>query len=397
VGRLSALWKASPRKVLVAMGGLIATAAVVMGSGANFNSTSANPSNVFSAGTIAHSNSKAGAAILTASNIVPKATETGTVDIRNTGTATGTFIVTHTNPIDTPASPGLSKTLTLTVQDLGDPTCSSGCAPAVQVYTGTISAMPASIALATYAPGATHRYQFTVAFPDGGSGGADNAYQNAATSIEYDWESTSSDRTTATTANTPAATVFTGSAAVRGGNLITTYPSGQVDMITGTGERRVLTGDPTASDYTITSNATLLSGAGYGVYVRASVDAATKLTGYCVQLDHGYSGGQIVVREVQSDFELSTPIANVPAPPGMVWYGVSHVFVVTVKGNTLNVALDGSQVINVPDLAAASATAVKSSWGVTMNITPPTAGGYGLRAWSDGLVSLQQMTTGSAG
>lgn len=396
VSRFGSLWRASPRRVLVAMGALIVAAAVAIGSGANFNSTSANPSNVFSEGTIAHSNSKANAAILTASNIVPGAAQTGTVDIKNTGSATGTFTVTHTNPLDTPPSPALSQKLTLTIQDLGDPACSSGCPPAVQVYAGTIYEMPSSIALATYAPGATHRYQFTVTFPDGGSGGADNAYQNTSTSTEYDWESTSSGSPTATTANPPATALFTSSAAVRGGNLITTYPSGQVDMITGTGERRVLTGAPTASDYTITSNATLLSGAGYGVYVRASIDAATRLTGYCVQLDHGY-GGQIVVREVQGDFELSTPIANIPVPAGMVWYGVQHVLVVIVKGNTMNVSLDGSQAINIPDLAAASATAVKSSWGVATTITPPTAGGYGLRAWNDGLVSLQQMTAGSAG
>jgi spore coat-associated protein N len=65
----------------------MAAAALAVGSGANFNSTSANPSNVFTAGTISRSNSKASAAILTASNIVPGNTATGTVDIKNTGTA----------------------------------------------------------------------------------------------------------------------------------------------------------------------------------------------------------------------------------------------------------------------------------------------------------------------
>jgi hypothetical protein len=64
-------------------------------------------------------------------------------------------------------------------------------------------------------------------------------------------------------------------------NQITTYPEGRVEMLTGSGggERRVLAGPSTATDYTVTSNATLRSGAGYGVYVRASVDSATKLTG----------------------------------------------------------------------------------------------------------------------
>ena len=182
---------------------------------------------------------------------------------------------------------------------------------------------------------------------------------------------------------------------VRGGNLITTYPDGRVDMIWGSGERRVHAGS-TASDYTVTSNATLLSGAGYGVYVRASVDAATKLTGYCVQLDRDYSGGQITVRQLQSDFELSSPIARLPVPTGFSWYGVPHTLGVTLKGNTMNVTLDGAQAIDVPDLTTASATAVAQSAGVTTAIVPPTTGGYGLRARGDGRVRLQQLTVGPA-
>jgi hypothetical protein len=62
----------------------------------------------------------------------------------------------------------------------------------------------------------------------------------------------------------------------------------------------------------------------------------------------------------------------------------------------MNVTLDGAQSISVPDLAGASATAVKASNGVTSSFPPPAAGGSGLRAWSDGLVTLQQMTVGPA-
>src|ERR1700734_2888742 len=116
--RMKSLWKASPRKVLLAFGALLVVAAVAVGSGANFNSTSANPSNVFTAGTISSSNSKASAAILTASNIVPGNTATGTVDIKNTGSASGTFPLSATPPVDTAGAPGgprLSKKLTLTI------------------------------------------------------------------------------------------------------------------------------------------------------------------------------------------------------------------------------------------------------------------------------------------
>jgi spore coat-associated protein N len=189
--RLTSLWRASPRKVLVAMGALMVAAAVAVGSGANFNSTSANPSNVFTAGTISHSNSKTNAAILTASNIVPGNTATGTVDIKNTGSASGTFTLAHTVALDTPASPGLSKKLTLVVTDLGDPACVTACPAAVTIYTGLMSAMPLTIPLGVSIAGATRRYQFTMSFPDSGINGADNAYQGASTTVEYLWSSTS--------------------------------------------------------------------------------------------------------------------------------------------------------------------------------------------------------------
>jgi len=191
MNRLKSLWSASPRKVLVAIGGLMVAAAVAVGSGANFNSTSANPSNVFTAGTITHSNSKTNAAILTASNIVPGNSATGTVDIKNTGSASGTFTLAHTAAVDTPASPGLSKKLTMTVMDMGDPACVTACPAAVSVYTGLMSAMPVTIPLGVSAAGVSHRYQFTMSFPDGGINGADNAYQGASTTVEYSWSSTS--------------------------------------------------------------------------------------------------------------------------------------------------------------------------------------------------------------
>jgi hypothetical protein len=194
----------------------------------------------------------------------------------------------------------------------------------------------------------------------------------------------------------PATSLITSWTKVRGGNAITTYPDGRVNMTTSGGERRVLAGTATAaSDYTVTSNATLLAGAGYGVYVRADVDTSTKLTGYCIELDHSYGTGQIVVQQIQSDSELGVPIAHVSVPSGFTWYGVPHVLGVTVRGNTMNITLDGAQQINVPDLAAASATAAKNDHGKSSTITPPTAGGYGLRSWSDGRVSLQQLTVGS--
>ena len=60
----------------------------------------------------------------------------------------------------------------------------------------------------------------------------------------------------------------------------------------------------------------------------------------------------------------------------------------------MSVGLDGAKTLAIPDLAAASAVSVRYSYGAASTLIAPTAGGYGLRSWGDGLVSLQQMTVG---
>jgi hypothetical protein len=192
----------------------------------------------------------------------------------------------------------------------------------------------------------------------------------------------------------PTTTLVNQWTAVRGGNLISTFPDGRVVMNTGSGERRVLAGPPTATNYTVTSNATLNYGSGYGIYVRATVDSGTKLTGYCVQLDHTYPG--LIVRLIQSDLELTVPLARLTMPASFDW-NAPHVMSITVNGNTMGVTVDGSPMITIPSLTAAAATAAKGSSGVTTPIVAPAAGGYGLRAWSAAQVTLQQMTVTGAG
>ena len=189
MSRLNVLFRASPRKVLGGLGVLLVAAAVAVGSGANFNSTSANPSNVFSAGSLSQSNSSTGAAVLTASKLKPGDSATGTVDIENSGDITGIFSVAKSNVIDTPGDPSLSQKLTLKIDDLGDPTCAT-CPPPVNKYDGTLDGMGA-LALGSFGKDEVHRYKFTVTFPDGGSGGADNAYKGARTTVDYMWTSTS--------------------------------------------------------------------------------------------------------------------------------------------------------------------------------------------------------------
>jgi hypothetical protein len=184
---MQALWTASPRKVMAGFVGVLAATGIAVGSGANFNSSSANPSNVFSAGTISHTDSKAGA-ILTASGLKPGDSVPGTVDIKNTGSVTGAFVLSQSNLTNTSTTNPLSAKLTIAITDLGDPAslCTSGCPV---VYTGSLGGMGSTV-LGNFAAGVTHRYEFVVTFPDGGTGGADNTYQGASTSVDYAFTAT---------------------------------------------------------------------------------------------------------------------------------------------------------------------------------------------------------------
>jgi spore coat-associated protein N len=183
------LASASPRRLLIALGALVAASAVAVGSGANFNASSANPGTLISAGTIVVTDSLAGHAILAVSPIKPGGSMSATVDVQNGGTAPAGFVLTKTNLVNTPASPGLSTKLTLIVQDLGNPACTVSCPPAVTMYSGILGSM-GSLTLGTFAAGSKHQYKFSVTFPDGGANGADNAYGGALTTVSYVWTAT---------------------------------------------------------------------------------------------------------------------------------------------------------------------------------------------------------------
>jgi spore coat-associated protein N len=189
MSRIKALWTASPSKVMAGLVGVLAATGIAVGSGANFNSASANPSNVFSAGTISQSNSKTGAAVLTAAGLKPGGTATGTVDIKNTGSVSGAFTLSQSNLTNTPTTPALSSKLTIVITDKHDPACAVSCPADSTVYSGTIGGM-GTTSLGTFAAAETHRYLFTVTFPDGGASGADNSYQGAQTSVDYAFTAT---------------------------------------------------------------------------------------------------------------------------------------------------------------------------------------------------------------
>ncbi|HEX4463430.1 MAG TPA: hypothetical protein VH042_02180 [Solirubrobacterales bacterium] len=168
---------------------LLAVGAVV-GSGASFTSKSANPSNTFSAGNLAQSNSKEGAAVLTAVKMVPGTSTNGTVVITNSGDVAGTFTLSKTSLTDTPGANGgqLSGVLNLKVEDVtkaGSP---------ISVYSGKVGAMGAQ-SLGSFAAGEARTYKFTVEFPDGGVPASattgDNAYKGSSMSVGYQWDAAS--------------------------------------------------------------------------------------------------------------------------------------------------------------------------------------------------------------
>ncbi|MEZ5125225.1 MAG: TasA family protein [Thermoleophilia bacterium] len=169
-------------RLLLSMGVLMVAAALVIGSGANFTSSSANPSNVFTAGNLSHSNSKDGSAILTADKMKPGDVATGSVTLENDGDIDGTFTLSKTVTASTAGIGGLTfdSKLDLTIYE-----------GATQIWSGKIGDAFTSdpLPLGTWAPGESHTYDFAVTFPDGGSGGADNGYKKASITVQFDWTS----------------------------------------------------------------------------------------------------------------------------------------------------------------------------------------------------------------
>src|SRR5687767_6317391 len=94
--RFAAVWHASPQKMVGVLFALLLAAMMAVGSGANFNSTSANPGNVVTAGNLSHLNGKDGDAILTVTKLKPGQSDTGSVKITNTGDVDGVFSVART-------------------------------------------------------------------------------------------------------------------------------------------------------------------------------------------------------------------------------------------------------------------------------------------------------------
>jgi hypothetical protein len=179
----------SPKRTLGVLAGVLIAVGIAVGSGANFTAQTSNPANTFASGSLSMTNSLDGAAVLTASGMVPGDTTTGTVDIENTGTLTGTFTLSRSALNDSDGTNPMSAQLDVVVKDCGDfssgtPTCDGGDP---DVYTGTLAAMTGSSALGDFDPNEKHRYQFTVTF----NSGAGNAYQGDSSTATFQWDAVS--------------------------------------------------------------------------------------------------------------------------------------------------------------------------------------------------------------
>jgi hypothetical protein len=163
------------KRTIAGLATALAAVGIAVGSGATFNSASANPANTFSSGTFEHTNSKDGASIVTGTKMVPGDSETGTVTITNTGDVAGKFSLAETND-----SNGFSAgSLDLTIEDVtGTPD---------EVYDGDLGGVP-STDLGTFAAGEARTYKFTVTLDQT----AGNSDQGKSATADYEWTAVSS-------------------------------------------------------------------------------------------------------------------------------------------------------------------------------------------------------------
>ena len=177
-----------PQTALGALLTVALAATAVIGSGADFTASSANPANTFTAGTLHIVNSKEGVAVLAATDLQPGgAPAVGTVDLQDDGSLSGDFQLSRSAPSDSDGANPLSGKIDLTVVDCGAfagasaPVCGDG--DDVQRYAGALAAM-GTVALGHFAPGAQHRFQFRATL----DGSAGDAYQGGATTVRFDFD-----------------------------------------------------------------------------------------------------------------------------------------------------------------------------------------------------------------
>ncbi|NDK30881.1 hypothetical protein FH975_03695 [Nesterenkonia sp. Hz 6-5] len=169
------------RRLLLPLAGLLTAAALVLGSGADFVSSSVNDNNAYTTGTLSQTNSKADSAIFNLDNLKPGDTVSGGVVLTNSGTLPASFKLTED------ASNGFAKksNLQLTISDAkGGPA----------LWSGTFGELTSSGALdlGTWEAGETREFTFRVTLAQS----AGNAEQGKTASASYTWDAVQTEATT---------------------------------------------------------------------------------------------------------------------------------------------------------------------------------------------------------
>jgi spore coat-associated protein N len=164
------------RRLLTGIGAVLVAAALAAGSGASFQSTSANSGNIIKAGVVSVTSTEDGTAVLAVTGLAPGKAVFDTVDITNSGDLPFDLTLKSSSIADAPASPALSAKVDLKIEDVTAGTTA---------YDGKLGAFD-SRALGSLAVGVKHTFKFTVSLADGGLG-AENAYQGARTTLDLTW------------------------------------------------------------------------------------------------------------------------------------------------------------------------------------------------------------------
>ncbi len=180
-------------QVLLTLAVLVLVVGGVLASGANFTATSANPGNMFTAGSLTIGNYKSdgttnneGQAIasLTAANMKPGDSTSGTAVIKNTGSIAGTFTLSGTmNASAGTYLAAFASDLQLTVVEDGATTLVNGVP--------LTSALTTPISLGSWNSGVSHTFLFTVKFPNGTSAN-DNPFMGKSATIDIAWNAVQS-------------------------------------------------------------------------------------------------------------------------------------------------------------------------------------------------------------
>lgn len=169
-----------------------------------------------------------------------------------------------------------------------------------------------------------------------------------------------------------------------------------VDMNHGS-ESRVISQKPmTQPDMALTTRATLRSGWGYGIWLRAHLPTNANnasVSGYTMQYDPGYGrinsfGPALLLRVWDTGRECSTPLARVKWPEGLE-VNAAHLVTAVIQGDSLWMSIDGTRLFAVGSLREAMA----SSGCAAAGFKEPSGNQIGFRTWGTGTSALFEENT----